>query len=57
MSGGRVVADGAPADVLSDVDMLHGCRLVPTSLLELNLKYLPQLGRFMSAEALAHAGV
>ena len=57
MSEGQIAADGEPAKVLSEVDLLRNCRLVPTSLLELNLKYLPQLGRFMSAEALAHAGV
>jgi energy-coupling factor transport system ATP-binding protein len=57
MSEGQVAADGEPAKVLSEVDLLRSCRLVPTSLLELNLEYLPQLGRFMSAEALAHAGV
>jgi len=27
---------------------------VSTSLLQLNLEYLPRTGRFMSAEALAH---
>ena len=42
------------ADVLRDVELLKRCRLVPTSLLALNLEYLPQTGRFMSAEALAH---
>jgi hypothetical protein len=40
--------------VLADPDDLRCCRLVPTSLLELNLQYLPQTGRFLSAEALAH---
>jgi hypothetical protein len=40
--------------VLSDFELLKQCRLVPTSLLEANLDYLPRTGRFMSAEALAH---
>jgi energy-coupling factor transport system ATP-binding protein len=51
---GRVAADGHPAEVLSDYARLQACRLVPTSLLDLNLKALPQTGRFMRAEALAH---
>jgi energy-coupling factor transporter ATP-binding protein EcfA2 len=51
---GRVVADGKPAEVLADADELRRCRLVPTSLLQANLAYLPRTGRFMSAEALAH---
>jgi energy-coupling factor transporter ATP-binding protein EcfA2 len=55
MSEGRIAAEGDPEKVLSDLDLLRSCRLVPTSLLELNLKYLPRTGRFMSAEALAHA--
>jgi energy-coupling factor transporter ATP-binding protein EcfA2 len=57
MSEGRIAADGEPETVLSDLDLLRSCRLVPTSLLELNLEYLPHTGRFMSAEALAHAGL
>jgi energy-coupling factor transport system ATP-binding protein len=51
---GRIVADGSPPEVLSDADTLQRCRLVSTSLLEANLRYLPQTGRLMSAEALAH---
>ncbi|MBN1581479.1 MAG: ABC transporter ATP-binding protein [Anaerolineae bacterium] len=51
---GRIVADGPPAEVLVDPDALQRCRLVPTSLLEANLQRLPQTGRMMSAEALAH---
>jgi energy-coupling factor transporter ATP-binding protein EcfA2 len=57
MSEGRIAADGPPEEVLSDLELLRSCRLVPTSLLALNLEYLPQTGRFMSAEGLAHAGV
>jgi energy-coupling factor transport system ATP-binding protein len=51
---GCVAADGPPAEVLADAALLERCRLVPTSLLALNLDYLPRTGRLMSAEALAH---
>ncbi|MGC8856401.1 MAG: ABC transporter ATP-binding protein [Anaerolineae bacterium] len=54
IADGRVVADGAPQDVLRDFDRLEANRLVPTSLLALNLERFPQTGRFLRAEALAH---
>lgn len=54
MADGRVVADGTPEEVLRDVKRLEACRLVPTSLLEVNLEYLPRSGRFLRLEALAH---
>jgi energy-coupling factor transporter ATP-binding protein EcfA2 len=54
MADGRIVADGPPAEVLAEPGHLYRCRLVSTSLLELNLQYLAKTGRFMSAEALAH---
>jgi energy-coupling factor transport system ATP-binding protein len=54
INDGRLVADGKPQDVLRDFDRLRANRLVPTSLLDLNLKRLSSTGRFMSAEALAH---
>ncbi|MBC7228533.1 MAG: ABC transporter ATP-binding protein [Thermoflexales bacterium] len=54
MAEGRVAADGSPPEVLSDLELLRRCRIVPTSLLRLNLEYLPRTGRFMRAEALAH---
>ncbi len=54
IADGRLVADGKPQDVLHDFDRLKANRLVPTSLLELNLKRLSTTGRFMRAEALAH---
>jgi len=51
---GRVVADGKPEEVLRDLTRLTASRLVATSLLKTNLKYLPKTGRFLRAEALAH---
>jgi energy-coupling factor transport system ATP-binding protein len=54
VANGRIVADGAPHDVLGDTKRLEDCRLVPTSLLAENMKYWPQTGRFQRAEALAH---
>jgi energy-coupling factor transport system ATP-binding protein len=54
INDGRLVADGPPQDVLRDFDRLKANRLVPTSLLVLNLKRFEATGRFMRAEALAH---
>jgi len=54
VNDGRLVADGTPQDVLRDFDRLKANRLVPTSLLALNLERLSTTGRFMRAEALAH---
>jgi energy-coupling factor transporter ATP-binding protein EcfA2 len=54
IADGRLVADGTPRDVLHDFDRLRANRLIPTSLLELNLKEFSKTGRFMRAEALAH---
>lgn len=54
ISDGRLVADGTPHEVLRDFDRLRANRLIPTSLLELNLKQFHSTGRFMRAEALAH---
>lgn len=54
VNDGRLVADGKPQDVLRDFDRLKANRLIPTSLLDLNLKRLSASGRFMKAEALAH---
>jgi energy-coupling factor transporter ATP-binding protein EcfA2 len=52
---GTIAADGPPQVVLADFELLKRCRVVPTSLLTANLEHLPQTGRFMPAEALAHA--
>jgi len=54
VNDGRLIADGRPQDVLRDFDRLKANRLIPTSLLDLNLKRLSMTGRFMRAEALAH---
>jgi energy-coupling factor transport system ATP-binding protein len=54
VAGGHLIADGPPETVLRDFDRLEACRLVPSSLLSLNLERLPQTGHFMRAEALAH---
>ena len=54
VNGGRLVADGSPAEVLGDMGRLHANRLVPTSLLEANLEYFPVTGKFMRVEELAH---
>jgi energy-coupling factor transporter ATP-binding protein EcfA2 len=50
---GSVAADGPPEEVLADFELLRRCRVVPTSLLSVNLEHLGQTGRFMPAEALA----
>jgi ABC-type hemin transport system ATPase subunit len=52
---GAIAADGPPQAVLADFELLKRCRVVPTSLLTANLEHLPRTGRFMPAEALAHA--
>ncbi len=54
ISDGRLVADGTPQEVLHDFNRLEANRLIPTSLLALNLKRFGTTGRFMRAEALAH---
>ena len=53
MFEGSIAADGPPEQVLADRALLQRCRIVPTSLLDLNLKLLPVTGRFHRAEALA----
>ncbi len=54
VSDGRISADGRPEEVLSDNELLARNRVLPTSLLRLNQKYLPVTGRYMRAEVLAH---
>jgi energy-coupling factor transporter ATP-binding protein EcfA2 len=55
VSDGRVVADGAPEVVLRDLDRLEACRVVPSSLLMLNLEGPSAGRRFMRAEEIAHS--
>jgi ABC-type hemin transport system ATPase subunit len=52
---GSIAADGPPEEVLKDEILLRSCRVLPTSLLKLNLELLPQTGRFLRTEELAHA--
>lgn len=54
MADGRIAADGPPHEVLSDLGRLRACRLVQTSLLEVNLEKLPKTKRFLRAEVLAY---
>lgn len=54
VNGGTLVADGKPADVLHDFDLLVANRMVPTSLLKANLDLYARTGRFLRAEELAH---
>jgi energy-coupling factor transporter ATP-binding protein EcfA2 len=51
---GEIVADGKPQEVLKDEKLLRSCQVLPTSLLQLNMEYLPKTGRFYRAETLAH---
>lgn len=53
VDAGQIVADGTPQDILRDEDRLRRSRILPTSLLKLNLEHITQTGRFMRAEALA----
>ncbi len=54
LADGKLAADGPPHEVLQDEALLRRCRVLPTSLLRLNMKYLHKTGRFMRAEALTH---
>lgn len=54
LANGKLAADGPPHEVLQDEALLRRCRVLPTSLLRLNMKYLHKTGRFMRAEALTH---
>lgn len=54
VNNGTVVCDGSPYDALKDLDFLKANRLVPTSLLQVNLEKYAKTKRFFSAEELAH---
>jgi energy-coupling factor transport system ATP-binding protein len=51
---GMVVSDGTPQEVLKDETLLRASRVLPTSLLRLNLAHFGQTGKFYRAETLAH---
>lgn len=51
---GSIVDDGPPNKVLADEEQLTRCRVLPTSLLQLNQQYFPKTGHFLRAEQLAH---
>ncbi|KAB8140369.1 energy-coupling factor ABC transporter ATP-binding protein [Chloroflexia bacterium SDU3-3] len=53
MRDGQIEADGAPEQVLANRALLERCRVLPTSLLELNLQLLPKTGRFLPLAQLA----
>jgi len=53
MRDGQIEADGPPEQVLADRALIERCRIVPTSLLELNIQLLPRTGRFLPIEQLA----
>jgi energy-coupling factor transport system ATP-binding protein len=50
---GRVVADGAPLEVIADRDRWLASNLRYTSLMEANLRWQSHTGRFLDAAALA----
>ncbi len=52
--GGSILADGPPQEVLADEAELQRCRVLPTSLLRLNLEMLPKTGKFLRADELAN---
>lgn len=50
---GKIMADGPTHEVLADEELLKKCRVLPTSLLRLNLEHWQDTQKFMRAEALA----
>lgn len=54
---GTIVANGPPGKVLKDQELLRQCRVLPTSLLKLNLELNPTSEHLFSAETLANLGV
>ncbi len=50
---GQLMADGTPYEVLKDETLLRNCRVLPTSLLRINIEQYPSLGQFYRAETLA----
>jgi ABC-type cobalamin/Fe3+-siderophores transport system ATPase subunit len=54
IADGALKADGPPLEILSDLELIESCRLVPTSLLKANIARKSMLSSFLRAEALAH---
>ena len=50
---GQLMADGTPYEVMKDEALLRHCRILPTSLLRVNVEHYPRLGSFHRAETLA----
>lgn len=53
MRNGRIVADGAPLDVIADRERWADCNLRYTSLMEANARWGSATGRFLAADELA----
>jgi energy-coupling factor transport system ATP-binding protein len=53
LRNGRIAADGAPSEVISDRERWRACNLRETSLMEANLRWGSRSGRFLGPEALA----
>ena len=53
MRDGRVVADGAPLEVIADRELWTACNLRYTSLMEANATFGDRTGRFLPGEELA----
>ncbi|MEP7039950.1 MAG: ATP-binding cassette domain-containing protein [Chloroflexota bacterium] len=53
MRDGRIVADGAPLDVIADRERWADCNLRYTSLMEANARWGSRTGRFLAADELS----
>lgn len=53
INNGELIADGSPYEVLRDEERLKQSRVIPTSLLRLNLEHYARTKKFYRAEALA----
>jgi energy-coupling factor transport system ATP-binding protein len=53
MADGQVAGDGLPETVLKDYELLKRCRVVPTSLLDENIRVLAKTKKFQRIEGLA----
>jgi len=53
---GEIAADGDPDDVLVDLDLLRRCRVMPSSLLDLNIKMFPRTQRVLPLAELLNFG-